>query len=179
MAGLQNYLQLRARVDDLCATIVAQLAEHLACGPGCDSCCRALALFPVEAQVVQQAVAELPPAKIERIRQRRRSAANECCPFLEDGLCLVYEARPIICRTHGLPILLSEAGESRVDFCPRNFVGLESLPGNAVIQLDQLNTILVVVNQAFVAEAYGDSLPPERVSMAEIIDGIGRATVKP
>jgi Fe-S-cluster containining protein len=39
------------------------------------------------------------------------------CPLLgEDGVCLVYEHRPMICRTHGLPNI-DTSGESFSDLC--------------------------------------------------------------
>jgi Fe-S-cluster containining protein len=39
------------------------------------------------------------------------------CPLLgEDGACLVYEQRPMICRTHGLPNI-DISGESFSDLC--------------------------------------------------------------
>ena len=171
MNPLHNYQQFRDRVDALCTDIVTQLGGHITCGPGCDSCCRALSLFPVEAFVLRQAFSGLPAKKVDQVRQRMKQQSPGFCPFLNDGLCLVYEARPIICRTHGLPILLEEEGSRRVDFCPKNFVGLESLPGSAIIQLDQLNTTLAAINQAFVLEVYGSEPVPARVNMAEIISG--------
>lgn len=44
------------------------------------------------------------------------------CPLLgEDGSCLIYEHRPMICRTHGLPNI-DISGESFSDlFCSLNF----------------------------------------------------------
>jgi len=50
------------------------------------------------------------------------------CPLLgEDGACLVYEYRPMICRTHGLPNI-DDSGESFSDlYCTLNFVGIDPL----------------------------------------------------
>jgi len=44
------------------------------------------------------------------------------CPLLgDDGLCLVYEYRPMTCRLHGIP-LVDVSGESfQDDWCSRNF----------------------------------------------------------
>lgn len=48
------------------------------------------------------------------------------CPLLgEDGGCLVYEYRPMICRTHGLPNI-DNSGESFSDlYCTLNFAGID------------------------------------------------------
>ncbi len=50
------------------------------------------------------------------------------CPLLgEDGSCLVYEHRPMLCRTHGLPNI-DDSGESFSDlFCSLNFAGIDPL----------------------------------------------------
>lgn len=39
------------------------------------------------------------------------------CAFLYDGRCSIYEARPSICRSHGL-VLMTESG---VSHCELNF----------------------------------------------------------
>ena len=48
------------------------------------------------------------------------------CPLLgEDGACLIYEHRPMICRTHGLPNI-DTSGESFSDlYCSLNFAGID------------------------------------------------------
>ena len=106
-----------------------------------------------------------------RIRERaRRSSPDGPCPLLEESRCLLYTARPIICRTHGLPLIMTQDGERTVDFCPLNFQGLDTLPGNAVIDLDRLNTTLAAVNALFVAEYYHGSPPEkERLTIAEAL----------
>lgn len=50
------------------------------------------------------------------------------CPLLgEDGACLVYEHRPMICRTHGLPNI-DDSGESFSDlYCTLNFSDIDPL----------------------------------------------------
>jgi len=50
------------------------------------------------------------------------------CPLLgDDGRCLVYEARPMTCRLHGLPNI-DLSGESFSDaFCTLNFTGADPL----------------------------------------------------
>jgi len=172
--SLHNYTQLVRRVDELCAAISTRLAGHLACRKGCDACCRHLSLFPVEAAVLAEAVRALPRAQQERLRVRVGLAAGDgSCPLLEDHACLVYGARPIICRTHGLPVLTRVEGEARVDFCTENCRGLESLTGDMMIDVDRLNTALATVNALFLRETGGEGANPRR-SMADIIrDVIG------
>lgn len=168
---LQNYRDLLAKVDLLCRRIGEEFGAHLACRPGCDGCCRHISLFPVEAVALAAALKELPRGEAARIRGHAHEASpHGACPLLENGRCLLYAARPIICRTHGLPLLTLQNGARTVGFCPLNFQGLDSLPGNAVIDLDRLNTALAAINALFVAESLKDRpLRQERITIAEAL----------
>ncbi len=166
MAGLENYRALVARVDELCERTFTAMGDHIACHAGCDACCRHLSIFAVEAAALREALRELPPEKAALIRSKAaHSDENSPCPLLHEGLCLLYHARPIICRTHGLPLLLEREGERSVDFCPENFQGLPSIPGSAVIDLERLNTMLATINALFLQEHPG----PERLTLAEAL----------
>lgn len=171
MEVLNNYQTLVARVDELCTAVTTEFGAQLACRPGCAGCCRHLSLFPVEGIALAFALSALPTAEATRIRGRARlSSPDGPCPLLEDSCCLLYAARSIICRTHGLPLLTSQEEKQTIDFCPLNFQGLDTLPGSAVIDLDRLNTTLAAVNALFVAEHY-HGIPPEkeRLTIAEAL----------
>jgi Fe-S-cluster containining protein len=166
MQGLENYRALLARVDELCGQTVSRFESHISCRPGCDACCRHLSLFAVEAAALKAALELLPPQEAELIREKGLTAPPDRCPLLHDGLCLLYQARPIICRTHGLPLLVSREGQSGVDFCPENFQGVETIPGSAIIHLDRLNEMLAAINALFLRSFPG----PERIAMAEALE---------
>jgi len=80
------------------------------CQLGCDLCCRTLPRLPVltgaEWQRVREALVGLPAEVRTAIAARLREtpdAGPVPCPLLDParGACLVYEARPIACRTYG------------------------------------------------------------------------------
>ncbi len=170
----RNYRDLRDKVDAICREIEAEFGPYLACHAGCDDCCRHLSLFPIEAAALASALDTLPGKEAERIRRRARRATSESpCPLLEDGTCLLYSARPIICRTHGLPLLTLQEGSRSIDFCPLNFRGISSLPGKAVIDLDRLNTTLAAVNALFITNRLGNAPPKERITIAEALTAVG------
>ncbi len=171
MESLDNYRQLLARVDALSRKIEEEFRPEIACRRGCDACCRHLNLFWVEAVALALALEQLPEEAAEAIRERaRRSGADAPCPLLEEGACLLYADRPIICRTHGLPLLLTGDGGRRVDYCPENFRGVTSLPSAAVIDLERLNATLSAVNALFVSEVFhGEPPEQERLSVAEAL----------
>ena len=64
----------------------------------------------------------------------------------------MYAARLIICRTHGLPMRTEYRGNRFIGFCQKNFRNQDSIPDEAVIDLDDLNKNLAAVNQLFVDE---------------------------
>jgi len=166
--NLANYRAFLERVDKHCAKITAEFAGKILCRAGCSGCCRHLNLFPVEAANLAAAVGKLPQETRELLAGRADWPEEGSCPLLLDDCCLVYRERPVICRTHGLPLLTDIAGEKRVDFCEENFRGVTSLSGGMVIDLDTLNRTLVAINGRFESENDG-SFRNERCSIAEII----------
>jgi len=166
MPGLENYLNLLARVDELCAQTAQRFDSQISCRPGCDACCRHLSIFAVEAAALHRALGRLPGEDADFIRQAASAASPEApCPLLHRGLCLLYQARPIICRTHGLPLLVNRDGTSGIDFCPENFRDTASIPGSAVIDLDRLNATLAAISTLYLVSFPG----PERLTIAQAL----------
>lgn len=150
---LDNYKQLTARVDALCNAIAADLGEQIICSAGCSSCCTSITIFPVEAASMREALENLPDLQAEEIRRHITDHADdERCPLLFRHRCLLYEARPIICRTHGLPIIYTADGQLKSDCCPLNLTEAESVSGSSVVDLDKLNTLLVAVNSIYMSQ---------------------------
>jgi hypothetical protein len=167
---LANYHTLVGRIDELCAAISGEFAGKISCRAGCSSCCRELTLFPVEAAALLLALSQLPPDRAAHLDGTDTTSADGSCPLLVNGLCLVYTDRPVICRTHGLPLLYREAESVRVDFCPENFQGVTSLPGSMAINLELLNQALVAVNEHFIKNSLPGFLKDgQRRSISEII----------
>jgi len=166
-----NYDLLLEKVDSLCAKIHTICGDAITCREGCDGCCRHFSVFLVEAVSIALAVGRLPEERQRFLRSRVESLKDgDICPLLLDGSCAIYDHRPIICRTHGLPILIREGEEVRVDFCPKNFRRTETLNGYTVIDLDRLNQTLAAINQVFVAGFFrGDPSRDLRLSMADAL----------
>jgi len=169
-AKLHNYRNLAARVDALCCRIAREYMDCLACREGCDDCCRHISIFPVEAAALSMGLRELPKDEGARIRELARAASANACPLLENGRCLLYAARPIICRTHGFPLLADREEAKAIDFCPKNFIGTSSFPAAAVIDLDRLNTTLAAINAVFTASScFSPRSSQERLTIAEAL----------
>jgi len=138
-------VQLRRRVDAHWDAAVARTPAAFACAAGCSACCHArFSVFAVEAAPIRQALARLAvddPALRARVRDQADDPAHrDRCALLVDGRCSVYGERPLICRSHGLPVLADGA----VDHCPLNFTA-ERPPSASVLRLDAINQPLALI----------------------------------
>jgi Fe-S-cluster containining protein len=173
MSPLDEHLvSLRARVDQHFAQAVARTPTQFACRAGCDACChQRFSVFEVEAAPIRNALARIEredPEARRRIRERGLDPNERACALLIDGRCTVYEQRPLICRSHGLPIGVRESDEPgsalRVDCCPLNFNSPEAerdIPRASVLVLDAINQPLAVL-----AELTAPGQP--RVALAQL-----------
>jgi len=170
-AALAPYRALLEQVDRLCGTIAAAYPEQITCREGCSACCTLQGILPVEAASLSLAFRQLSSVEAKRLRRQLSAAADEeFCPLLADDRCPLYAARPVICRTHGLPLLVEDQHGRRVDRCPLNFAGVETLPGSAVISLETLNLALVAANRHFLESCFPDGHLPERIPLQKIAD---------
>lgn len=164
---LKNYTDLITRVDEHTQRLARVHNDRLACKKGCDECCRHLSLFPVEAFALSRAFSRLDAACRERILGQA-GQSDRACPLLVGHACMVYEARPIICRTHGYPLYLEKEGRSMVDFCPKNFKGVKRLDRSDMLDLDRMNILLTAVNNHFIRCFEGGL--PDRIPMDQALE---------
>ena len=149
-----NYQRLLNKVDDFSSRIIQRYRKNISCGYGCSDCCQQnLNLLPVEYSFLQKGFALLPEPMKKIVRNRAAQGLGDYTPclLLDHGACVLYERRPIICRTHGLPLFITEGDKERRDCCPKNFTSycLELLPQTDFLHLERLNTILITINRGF------------------------------
>ncbi|MCA9711141.1 MAG: YkgJ family cysteine cluster protein, partial [Myxococcales bacterium] len=104
---------LRRRVDDHFEAAQERSPGAMQCRAGCARCChQRFGVFEVEAHRLRTALARLARTDPERRRRVRAQAddpaAQSRCALLVDDRCAVYDERPMICRTHGLPTLVHD-----------------------------------------------------------------------
>ena len=154
MKALKEYQKLITDVDQHCSRIINRHQDHIVCTKGCaGNCCRIhISVYPVEAVSLALALQKRSPDLRRRIRHKARHTNSfGPCPLLEDGACLMYDARAVICRTHGLPMLTEYRGHRSIGFCEKNFRNLSPIPADDVIDLTHLNSLLASVNRRFVS----------------------------
>jgi Fe-S-cluster containining protein len=147
---------LHDRIDAFFRAATEAQPAAFSCAPGCDACCRVdLAVFPVEAARVRAAFQAL-TAQARRDAAARARAGKHCAMLDGAGRCRVYGARPAICRSHGLAILV----DGRLDACPKNYRD-EAPRRPHVLDIETLNEAIVRVDAAFGGRG-------ERVRLADI-----------
>lgn len=133
--------------------------DRIQCRAGCSDCCHQLfQITEIEAGAISRGMKELP--EVERMRARERAApyaearralvarageqeawgqlpppgARLACPALENGICTIYEYRPLICRKFGIP-LWNPDRPGRVYACSLNFKNGEEIADGDLIQI--------------------------------------------
>lgn len=165
------YLDFRRKYNELVKKIDAQIKDtvslhqnQLRCAPGCSSCCTISSVLPLEAYLLREAVNML-----EKERQMQLAASNSSCPLLIEGLCSIYQNRPIICRTHGLPIAYVDYERLSIDVsaCTINFPEGYCFEQEELFYMDSFNGELAVINKEFCKELGLN--PAERISMWSLV----------
>lgn len=160
--------EYRAAVDKIDAAVSAasvHAADALACERGCDACCvEGLSVLPVEAFAIEASGFSAPaPHK-----------AGMCALLDKSGACSIYAARPILCRTHGLPLKSKHSEDARgaltvlddVSMCALNFTA-RAPHARETLDADALLMLLVTVDRRFRMRV---GLPDDasRVTLAEL-----------
>ncbi len=140
-----DYRSILDRADQHFASVMRTQPQNLQCGAGCSLCC--YGLFEIgsgDVPVIAEGLANLHPSRRKKVIRRALDIVEstnhpnlrECtpeekeaffdrtqatpCPNLDDaGLCMMYDHRPMVCRTFGLP--LREGRKYIGDICELNF----------------------------------------------------------
>lgn len=141
----QSYRDILGRADAFFGEVISSQPQNLQCGRGCSLCCHGLfEISAADVDLVTDGLASLSSSRRKAIiRKAQDVIANnphpdlrECsseekaafytrtssvaCPALtEGGECQIYESRPLVCRTFGLPLRNGEEFMSEV--CELNF----------------------------------------------------------
>jgi hypothetical protein len=198
-----DYAALAARVDAFFAGVVARHPSAMQCQAGCHGCCQdGLSVSEIEAAAIRAYLASLPSADRHRLQQQvqRHLAArgadpagpeSEPCALLDErGRCAIYPARPLVCRSQGLPLVYSaslipaqalrfSARDGRaIVCCPLNFSdaaagqsgGPQVVPQAAdLLDAERLDLLLAVLNRRYVSQAAPDTPHAGRTLLTELV----------
>lgn len=125
-----GYRKILSRADGWFEQVSRDQPDALLCRQGCSLCCQGLfEIGAADVAVIAEALERLPASRREEIEARARAIFEDTghpdlrdvsseekdaffertssipCPALdESGACMIYESRPLVCRTFGLPI---------------------------------------------------------------------------
>lgn len=158
-SAYDDYLRIASNWEAEFARNKAIYGEKIHCRKGCSDCCSQMfQITEIEAAYISRAAKELPPEVRERMRERARRYIPERerlltnrqvpdawgslpppglrlpCPALEDGACLVYSHRPLICRKYGVP-LYNPKQPDRIHACELNFAPGEEIEVTELVQI--------------------------------------------
>ncbi|CAM2069666.1 YkgJ family cysteine cluster protein [Sulfidibacter corallicola] len=160
---LARLTDLNAEVTAAAAAVATVHRDRLQCRRGCSGCCvDGLTVFRIEADLIRERFADLLGAG--------EPGREGACAFLDaQGGCRIYEVRPYVCRTQGLPLRWLEEDEEGWleyrDICPLNE------PGPPLEELDESDCWTIGPWEGRLAElqkhVYGDR---GRVRLRELFD---------
>jgi Fe-S-cluster containining protein len=136
---------LQQNASDFFDKVAEKNAAKMECKKGCSQCCMTdISVFDIEADRIREYVKNQitdneKKHQLKSIWESKPEAG--ACHFLVENQCSIYEVRPVICRTQGLPLFLST--ENVLDFCPLNFK--DGNPEKSDwLNLERLNTMLSI-----------------------------------
>lgn len=167
--------ELWAKIDEFFERVGARYPGALTCGPGCADCCRReLTVTSVEAARIAHLLASMPASQREAIAARA-DRGEPCAALDEEGRCSVYAARPLVCRSHGLPLRFEEPSASGrrslpvLDVCPLNFKGRDLAEIDPACVLDQRTlSVMLGAIDALHARASG-GIEGARVGLRDLL----------
>jgi len=131
------YWTLITQIEALCTHVKNIHGDSIVCRAGCDECCVNFTIGAGEYIALKEKIQALPECSGNKNRGR--------CFFLKDGLCSIYEHRPVICRTHGLPVRFKdENGNMKYSSCGKN--SEITMSESNTIDIDSINEKLAILN---------------------------------
>lgn len=173
--AVDRFEELALAVEREFEAIRRRNAGCMECQKGCSDCCRCrLSITRLEEAHLRRGLARLPESVRRELSESARDETREMCPALDaNGACRVYEARPLICRSHGVPLRyrypVPLIHPSRIDVCEKNFqdVSTQSIPADDVIDQTGLTAELTEIDDQFCDEHGLER--GERVPLAHIL----------
>jgi hypothetical protein len=164
---LARYRELCAWCDAFYTAVYRRQKARMKCRQGCGMCCILRNASPIEAAVIRDYLAG--DGRDVPALARNRSDPKEMCPLLVSDECSIYPARPIICRTHGLPMRYRRTGV--MQSCIENFrdIDTDGLDPGLVLDMDKVTQNLMRLNLAYCRIVGLEGTAGERVSLASLI----------
>lgn len=139
---------MHAKVDAFFVRVEARHGEDMQCATGCSDCCHArLTVTGVEATAIRAELATWDGARRSALAANAAAQAADRCAALDPGgRCLIYAARPLVCRSHGAPVRLTAGSLPVMPSCGKNFLHVTPDP-DCVLDQGTLSTLVLAVDR--------------------------------
>lgn len=145
-----RYKTLRTEIDSHSENLSNEHSKQMQCKKGCDMCCIDYSIFPIEFHFILN---DLKEKKIEF--ENSSIKKKNVCLFLKNHVCSIYNQRPIICRTHGLPLLYAnDDSEWELSACELNFTAFDfsKFTMENTLPQDKYNSKLFMLNKEYITD---------------------------
>ena len=163
---MSRYHELTVKVDGFFARVSERHGRDMQCDSGCSDCCSVrLTVTAVEGDAICDLVAGWSSDRRATLAANATSAAPDRCAALDPGgRCLIYAARPIVCRSHGAPIRMTAGSLPVVQACHRNFTrgGPAAADPDCILDQTTLSALVLAVDR----DGGGDGV---RYDLAELL----------
>ena len=143
---LTPWRQVATKVDTFVDHVEDAYRKEMRCAAGCAACCQQdLTVLLPEAIALIAAIEGLPPDIRNTLARAGARPSAPPCAFLDDaGRCRIYPLRPIVCRSHGIPI----RQDQDVAVCSLNFQGADAdtYPPDATLNASIITAALTVAD---------------------------------
>jgi uncharacterized protein len=139
----ERYREIKAAVEAEFARNRDLHGDKIHCRPGCTDCCHHIfSITEIEAAEIAVGIERLEPEGRESIVARARDyiqarlvrGTRLPCPALSQGICTIYDSRPLMCRKFGMPLYNPEKPD-RIFACELNFRDGEEVDDPDLIQI--------------------------------------------
>lgn len=164
---MSRYPELAAKIDAFFDRVTSKHGDAMQCHTGCSDCCHArLTITAVEAAAIRDELAGWSADRRAALARTIDAAPADHCAALDGGRCAIYAARPVVCRSHGVPVRMREESLPVVRACHRNFVGgFDGVGADCVLDQTTLSAMTLAVDR----EAGGRG---ERQDLAALLRGL-------
>ena len=146
---MSHWHELTAKVDAFFSRVEGRFGAEMQCRTGCSDCCHTrLTVTGVEAAAIRHELASWPPDRRAALAANAAASIDLCGALDANGRCLIYAARPIVCRSHGAPIRMHDRSLPVIQACFRNFTSDGPAAADADCILDQttLSAMVLAIN---------------------------------
>jgi len=160
MKSINLYNGLIEKLNNYEERLLQRYGKSINCKKGCAGCCILESVFSIEAYMIYHYAIDAGIAS----ESFASSAREDSCILLKDKGCAIYPARPVICRTHGYPLL----ADGKIDMCPENFKDIKSIDSEYILDLGNVNEAIASINIIFLRETEEKFFSMERISLKEL-----------